>query len=177
MALWRPTRFFRTNTQERCPFHYRGLEIDYLGSNSGSATLEPYEHKCYLNSLCFSFAFYKMQAVRPSCRLLRWPQILLLPPPLPLHRCGIYFSIPWVWVGSVTFFGQCTNGKCDITPNVTDACRALAEAEHLMEWHLSADAVSPGAARRTEPSPNCWLQFIYFLTMSTSFLDSFHCSL
>ena len=25
-AAWRPTRFFRTNTQKRCPFHYRGLE-------------------------------------------------------------------------------------------------------------------------------------------------------
>ena len=23
---WRPTRPFRTNTQKRCPFHYRGLE-------------------------------------------------------------------------------------------------------------------------------------------------------
>ena len=26
MILWRPTRPFRTNTQKRCPFHYRGLE-------------------------------------------------------------------------------------------------------------------------------------------------------
>ena len=26
MVLLRPTRPFRTNTQERCPFHYRGLE-------------------------------------------------------------------------------------------------------------------------------------------------------
>ena len=26
MVLWRPTRPFRTNTQIRCPFHYRGLE-------------------------------------------------------------------------------------------------------------------------------------------------------
>ena len=25
-VLWRPTRTFRTNTQKRCPFHYRGLE-------------------------------------------------------------------------------------------------------------------------------------------------------
>ena len=25
-ALWRPTRPSRTNTQKRCPFHYRGLE-------------------------------------------------------------------------------------------------------------------------------------------------------
>ena len=25
-VLWRPTRPFRTNTQERCPFHFRGLE-------------------------------------------------------------------------------------------------------------------------------------------------------
>ena len=24
--LWRPTRPFRSNTQKRCPFHYRGLE-------------------------------------------------------------------------------------------------------------------------------------------------------
>ena len=24
--LWRPTRPFRTNTQKRCPFHYRGLD-------------------------------------------------------------------------------------------------------------------------------------------------------
>ena len=26
MDLWRPTRPSRTNTQKRCPFHYRGLE-------------------------------------------------------------------------------------------------------------------------------------------------------
>ena len=26
MVLWRPTRPSRTNTPERCPFHYRGLE-------------------------------------------------------------------------------------------------------------------------------------------------------
>ena len=26
MVLWRPTRSFKTNTQKRCPFHYRGLE-------------------------------------------------------------------------------------------------------------------------------------------------------
>ena len=26
MALWRPTRPSRSNTQNRCPFHYRGLE-------------------------------------------------------------------------------------------------------------------------------------------------------
>ena len=26
MVLWRPIRPFRSNTQKRCPFHYRGLE-------------------------------------------------------------------------------------------------------------------------------------------------------
>ena len=26
MVLWRPTGLFRTDTQNRCPFHYRGLE-------------------------------------------------------------------------------------------------------------------------------------------------------
>ena len=26
MVLWRPIRLSRTNTQQRCPFHYRGLE-------------------------------------------------------------------------------------------------------------------------------------------------------
>ena len=26
MVLWRPTRPFKTNTQKRCLFHYRGLE-------------------------------------------------------------------------------------------------------------------------------------------------------
>ena len=26
LGMWRPTRPFRTNTQKRCPFHYRGLE-------------------------------------------------------------------------------------------------------------------------------------------------------
>ena len=26
ICIWRPTRPFRTNTQKRCPFHYRGLE-------------------------------------------------------------------------------------------------------------------------------------------------------
>ena len=26
MVLWKPTRPSRTNTQKRCPFHYRGLE-------------------------------------------------------------------------------------------------------------------------------------------------------
>ena len=28
MILWRPTRPFRTNTQKRCTFHYRGLECE-----------------------------------------------------------------------------------------------------------------------------------------------------
>ena len=28
MVLWRPTRPSRTNTQTRCPFHYRGLECN-----------------------------------------------------------------------------------------------------------------------------------------------------
>ena len=32
MVLWRPTRPFRTNTQKRCPFYYRGLECK--GRNS-----------------------------------------------------------------------------------------------------------------------------------------------
>ena len=32
MVLWRPTRPFRTNTQKRCPFHYRGLECKEVGS-------------------------------------------------------------------------------------------------------------------------------------------------
>ena len=32
MVLWRPTRPFRTHTQKRCPFHYRGLE--YKGRKS-----------------------------------------------------------------------------------------------------------------------------------------------
>ena len=27
MVLWRPRRPSRTNTQKRCPFHYRGLEL------------------------------------------------------------------------------------------------------------------------------------------------------
>ena len=29
-SLWRPTRPSRTNTQKRCPFHYRGLECKKL---------------------------------------------------------------------------------------------------------------------------------------------------
>ena len=31
MVLWRSTRPFRTNTQKRCPFHYRGLECKRNG--------------------------------------------------------------------------------------------------------------------------------------------------
>ena len=34
MALWRPTRPFRTNAQKRCPFHYRGLECKCRKSRS-----------------------------------------------------------------------------------------------------------------------------------------------
>ena len=33
-VLWRPTRPFRTNTQKRCPFHYRGLECKSRKSRS-----------------------------------------------------------------------------------------------------------------------------------------------
>ena len=33
-VLWRPTRPFRTNTQKRCLFHYRGLE--YKSGKSGN---------------------------------------------------------------------------------------------------------------------------------------------
>ena len=35
MVLWRPTRPFRTNTQKRCPFHYRGLDAK-VGSQATS---------------------------------------------------------------------------------------------------------------------------------------------
>ena len=34
MVLWRPTRPFRTNTQKRCPFHYRRLECKSRKSRS-----------------------------------------------------------------------------------------------------------------------------------------------
>ena len=33
MILWRPTRPSRTNTQKRCPFHYRGLEEGWAPKN------------------------------------------------------------------------------------------------------------------------------------------------
>ena len=33
-VLWRPTRPFRTNTQKRCPFHYRGLECKHRKSRN-----------------------------------------------------------------------------------------------------------------------------------------------
>ena len=33
MVLWRPSRPLRTNTQKRCPFHYRGLECKSGKSN------------------------------------------------------------------------------------------------------------------------------------------------
>ena len=32
MVLWRPTRPSRTNTQNRCPFHHRGLECKIMKS-------------------------------------------------------------------------------------------------------------------------------------------------
>ena len=34
MVLWRPTRPFRTNTQKRCPFQYRGLECKSRNSRN-----------------------------------------------------------------------------------------------------------------------------------------------
>ena len=34
MVLWRPTRAFRTNTQKRCPFHYRGLKCKSMKSRN-----------------------------------------------------------------------------------------------------------------------------------------------
>ena len=34
MVLWRPTRSFRSNTQKRCPFHYRGLECKSMKSRN-----------------------------------------------------------------------------------------------------------------------------------------------
>ena len=34
MVLWRSIRPFRTNTQKRCPFHYRGLECKCRKSRS-----------------------------------------------------------------------------------------------------------------------------------------------
>ena len=36
MVLWRPTRPFRTNTQKRCPFHYKGLECKSIGEGNGN---------------------------------------------------------------------------------------------------------------------------------------------
>ena len=37
-VLWRPTRPFRTNTQKRCPFHYRGLECKSRKSETPGIT-------------------------------------------------------------------------------------------------------------------------------------------
>ena len=37
-VLWRPTRPFRTNTQKRCPFHYRGLECKSRKSKTPGVT-------------------------------------------------------------------------------------------------------------------------------------------
>ena len=34
MNLWRPTRSSRTNSQKRCPFHYRGLECKSMKSRN-----------------------------------------------------------------------------------------------------------------------------------------------
>ena len=34
MVLWRPTRPLRTNTQKRCPFHYRELECKSMKSRN-----------------------------------------------------------------------------------------------------------------------------------------------
>ena len=38
MVLWRPTRPFRTNTQKRWPFHYRGLECKSRKSRTPGVT-------------------------------------------------------------------------------------------------------------------------------------------
>ena len=38
MALWRPTRPFRTNTHKSCPFHYRGLECKGRKSRTSGIT-------------------------------------------------------------------------------------------------------------------------------------------
>ena len=37
MVLWRSTRPFRTNTQKRCPLHYRGLECKSMKSRNTSS--------------------------------------------------------------------------------------------------------------------------------------------
>ena len=43
--LWRPTRPFRTNTQKRCPFHYRELECKSRKSRntSGNRQIWPWD--------------------------------------------------------------------------------------------------------------------------------------
>ena len=38
MVLWRPTRSFRSNTQKRCPFHYRWLECKVGSQESPGVT-------------------------------------------------------------------------------------------------------------------------------------------
>ena len=40
MVLWRPTRPFRTNTQKRCPFHYRGLECKSRSQETPGLTVK-----------------------------------------------------------------------------------------------------------------------------------------
>ena len=40
MVLWRPTRPFRTNTQKRCPFHYRGLECKSRKSRNSRSNMQ-----------------------------------------------------------------------------------------------------------------------------------------
>ena len=40
MVLWRTTRSSRTNTQKRCPFHYRGLECKSRSQETPGLTVK-----------------------------------------------------------------------------------------------------------------------------------------
>ena len=93
MVLWRPTRLCRTNTQKRCPFHYRGLECKSRKSRN-TWLLLLLSHFSYV-WLCATPQMAAHQAP-PSLGFSRQEHWSGLPFPSPMHE-----SEKWKWSPSV----------------------------------------------------------------------------
>ena len=86
-VIWRPIRPFRTNTQKRCPFHYRGLEWKSRKSRDTWLLLSCFSRV----QLCTTPETVAHQAP-PSLRFSRQEHWSGLPFPSPMHE-----SEKWKW--------------------------------------------------------------------------------
>ena len=124
MVLWRPIRPFRTNTQKRCPFHYRGLECKSRKSRNtwSNRQIWPWSTEwsrakrlikfCQENALVIASTLFQQHKRRRHKDITRWsiPKSDGLYPLQPkmekLYTVSKNKTRSWLWLRSWTPFCQ-----------------------------------------------------------------------